>query len=59
MKVISTECSKEQQKKDMPELLAMNAEALETEIMWEFFGGILTTLEGRQYQGVGDENESK
>ena len=54
MKVISTECSKEQQKKDMPELLAMNAEALETEIMWTFFGGTLTTLEGRQYQVLGE-----
>ena len=54
MKVISTECSKEQQEKDMPELLAMNAEALETEIMWVYFGGTLTTLEGRQYQVLGD-----
>ena len=54
MKIVSTECSKEQQKKDMHELLAMNAEALETEIMWEFFGGTLTTLEGRQYQVLGD-----
>jgi hypothetical protein len=54
MRVIATECSKGQQEKDMPELLAMNAEALETEVMWEFFGGTLTTLEGRQYQVVGE-----
>ena len=54
MKVISTECSEEEQKKDMPELLRLNAQAVKTEIMWEFFGGTLTTLEGRQYQVLGD-----
>ena len=54
MKVIATECSKEQQEKDMPELLKMNAESKETEIMWEFFGGILITQNGNQYQVLGD-----
>tara|TARA_R110002110_G_scaffold52020_2_gene151874 strand:+ start:63 stop:227 length:165 start_codon:yes stop_codon:yes gene_type:complete len=53
MKIVSTECSKEQQEKDMPELLVMNAEALETEITWEFFGGILTTQDGNRYQVSG------
>ena len=54
MKVISTECSKEQQEKDMPELLRLNAQAVETEIMWGFFGGTLTTQDGNQYQVLGD-----
>jgi len=55
MRVIATECSKEQQEKDMPELLVMNADALKTQIMWEFFGGILTTQDGNRYQ-VEDNN---
>ena len=50
MKVIATECSKEEQKKDMPELLRLNAQAVKTEIMWEFFGGTLTLQNGNQYQ---------
>ena len=53
MRVIATECSKEQQEKDMPELLVMNADALKTQIMWEFFGGILTTQDGNRYQVSG------
>jgi len=52
MKVISTECTKEEQKKDMPELLKLNAQAKETEIMWEFFGGTITLPNGNQYQVV-------
>ena len=54
MKVISTECSEEQQKKDMPELLRLNAQAVKTEIMWEFFGGTLTLQNGNQYQVLGE-----
>ncbi|HIF57872.1 MAG TPA: hypothetical protein EYQ26_00005 [Rhodospirillales bacterium] len=54
MKIVSTECSKEQQKEDMPELLRLNAQAKETEIMWGFFGGILTTQDGNRYQVLGD-----
>ena len=50
MKVISTTCSEEQQKKDMPELLRLNEEAKKTEIMWEFFGGTLTLPNGNKYQ---------
>ena len=50
MKVIATECSEEQQKEDMPELLRLNNEAVEAEIMWQFFGGTLTTQNGNQYQ---------
>jgi len=52
VKVISTECSEEQQKKDMPELQRLNAEACKTEIMWEFFGGTITTQEGNVYQVI-------
>ena len=52
MRIISTECSKEQQEKDMPELLKANDRAKETEIMWEFFGGTLTLPNGNSYQVV-------
>ena len=52
MKIIATECSEEQQKEDMPELLKLNAQALKTEMMWEFFGGTLTLQNGNQYQVV-------
>ena len=54
MKIVSTECSKEQQKEDMPELLKLNAKAKETEMMWVFFGGTLTLSNGNQYQVLGD-----
>jgi len=54
MRVIATECSEEQQEKDMPELLTLNAEAKETQVMWEFFGGTLTTQDGNRYQVLGD-----
>ena len=50
MRVIATECSEAQQKEDMPELLKMNAQASETEIMWEFFGGFITLPNGNEYQ---------
>ena len=48
------ECSKEQQKEDMPELLRLNAQAVETEMMWGFFGGTLTLSNGNQYQVLGE-----
>jgi hypothetical protein len=50
MKIIHTECSKEQQKEDMPELLRLNNEAVEAEVMWQFFGGSLTMQNGNEYQ---------
>ena len=50
MKILSTECTKEEQQKDMPELLRLNAEACETEMMWEFFGGTITLPNGNRYQ---------
>jgi len=50
MKIISTECSEEQQKEDMPELLKAHAQALVTDMMWEFFGGTITLPNGHRYQ---------
>ena len=59
MKIVSTECSEEQQKEDMPELLRLNNEAVEAEIMWQFFGGTITTQNGNVYQVTGEQNETK
>ena len=42
MRIIATECSEEQQKEDMPELVKIHAQALQTDMMWEFFGGNIT-----------------
>jgi len=50
VRIISTECSEEQQKEDMPELKKLHAQALKTEMMWEFFGGTLTLSNGNKYQ---------
>ena len=52
MRILSTECSKEQQQEDMPELILLNAEAKETDMMWEFFGGNITLPNGNRYQVV-------
>ena len=52
MRVIATECSEEQQQEDMPELLRLNAQAKETDMMWEFFGGNITLPNGNKYQVV-------
>jgi len=52
MKILATECSEEQQKEDMPELIKMHTKARKTEIMWEFFGGTLTLPNGNKYQVV-------
>jgi hypothetical protein len=52
MRVIATECTEEQQKKDMPKLIEMHAKALKTKLMWEFFGGTLTLPNGNKYQVV-------
>ena len=50
MRIIATECSEEQQKEDMSELLRFHAEAMEKEIMWPFFGGTITLPNGNRYQ---------
>ena len=52
LKVIATECTEQQQKEDMPELVQMHARALQTDIMWEFFGGTLTLPNGHRYQVI-------
>ena len=52
VKIISTDCTPEQQKSDMPELERLNAEACQTEMMWEFFGGTLTLPNGHKYQVI-------
>ena len=38
MRIIQTDCTQEQIEQDLPELERLNAEAMETEFMWEFFG---------------------
>lgn len=50
MRILKTECNQEQQKEDMPELLEAHAKALETDMMWEFFGGTVTLPNGHVYQ---------
>ncbi len=50
MRILKTECSEKQQKEDTPELLKMHAQALKTDMMWEFFGGTLTLPNGNTYQ---------
>ena len=52
MKIIATECSEEQTKQDAPELMKMHAQALKTDMMWEFFGGTITLPNGNQYQVI-------
>ena len=52
IKVISTECSEEQQKKDMPELERIHSKACDEDMMWQFFGGTITTPDGNKYQVV-------
>ena len=42
--------AEEQQKEDLPELLKMNAQAIQTEMLWEFFGGTITLPNGHVYQ---------
>ena len=50
MRILKTECTEEQQKEDMPQLLQMHSLALITDMMWEFFGGTITLPNGHQYQ---------
>ena len=52
MRILTTKCSEEQQQEDMPELIRLNAEAKETDMMWEFFGGNITLPNGNSYQVV-------
>ncbi len=50
MRILKTECSEEQQKEDMPELAQLHAKAMQTDMMWEFFGGTITLPNGNRYQ---------
>ena len=50
MRVIATECSEEQQKEDLPELERLHKKAMDMDLMWEFFGGVLTLPNGNRYQ---------
>ena len=50
MTIIQTDCTQEQIEQDLPELERLNAEAMETEFMWEFFGGVITLNNGNKYQ---------
>ena len=50
MRIISTDCTNEQREDDMPELLILHERAKETEVMWQFFGGVITLNNGNKYQ---------
>ena len=50
MKIISTDCTEEQKREDMPELFVLHKRAMETELMWQFFGGVITLDNGNKYQ---------
>jgi hypothetical protein len=52
LKVIATECTEQQQENDMPELMQMHAEAMEQDMMWNFFGGTITLPNGHRYQVI-------
>ena len=52
MRILKTECSEEQQTKDMPELEKLHSEACYEDMMWEYFGGIITLPNGNKYQVV-------
>jgi|TARA_Y100000817_G_scaffold238124_1_gene190132 hypothetical protein len=52
MRIIQTDCTQEQIDDDMPELLILHERAKETEIMWEFFGGVITLNNGNKYQVI-------
>ena len=50
MKVISTDHTDEQLKEDMADLLVLHKHAMETDMMWQFFGGVITLDNGNKYQ---------
>ena len=50
MKVISTDHTDKQLKEDMADLLVLHKRAMETEMMWQFFGGVITLDNGNKYQ---------
>ncbi len=50
MKVISKDHTDDQLKEEMDELLGLHKQAMETELMWQFFGGVITIDNGKKYQ---------
>ena len=52
VQVINTNCTKQQQEEDLPELEKLHAEAMKEEPTWAFFGGVLTVSNGNKYQVV-------
>ena len=50
MKVISTDHTDKQLKEDMADWLVLHKRAMETELMWQFFGGVITLDNGNKYQ---------
>ena len=58
MRILQTDCTPEQIQEDIcrapAELERLNREAMETKIMWEFFGGTITLENGHQYQVTGE-----
>ena len=54
MQILATECSEEQHKEAMPELIKLHTKALNDphNLMWGFFGGTLTLPNGNKYQVV-------
>ena len=55
MRIIKTDCTPEEVQQDLPELQRLNAEAMETEFLWEFFGGTITLDNGHKYQVTGEQ----
>ena len=52
MKVISKDCTDEQLKEDMADLHVLQKHAMATDMMWQFFGGVITLNNGNEYQVV-------
>ena len=50
MRILSTDCTDEQTKEDMPQLLSAHKSALMTDFTWTFFGGVITLDNGHEYQ---------
>ena len=50
MKVISKDHTDEQLKEDMADLLVLRKHAIETDMMWQFFGGVIALNNGNKYQ---------
>ena len=50
MRILSTDCTDEQTKEDMRQLLSAHKSALMTDFTWTFFGGVITLDNGHEYQ---------